>query len=179
MYCVYSCSIQKVSVPVSAISFKLARNWIHLRPPQFQAPYFFPSLSIDIEASICGLYFLAVLFSRDLWTNDKYYGKAKNKVLQVADHIISRFVQRTHKSSKRDRRRSIVIQNASLELNVRDWTPGVEPCAETKSSRHCHLGRDSRFLYPLASLHCIFHFARPSFPLSVGSSVLESSFVPI
>lgn len=33
---------------------------------------------------------------------------------------------------------------ASLELNVRGWTPGVEPCAETKSSRHCHLGRDAR-----------------------------------
>ena len=104
--------------------------------------------------------------------------KAKNKVLQVADDTICRFVERTHKS-KRDHRRSIVIQNASLELNVRDWTPGVEPCAETKSSRHCHLGRDSRFLYPLASLHCIFLFTRPSFPLTVGSSVLKSSFVPI
>lgn len=44
---------------------------------------------------------------------------------------------------------------------MRDWTPGVEPCAETKSSRHCHLGRDSRFLYPLASLHCIFLFVYP------------------
>lgn len=36
------------------------------------------------------------------------------------------------------------IQSTSLELNVRGWTPGVEPCAETKSSRHCHLGRDAR-----------------------------------
>lgn len=34
----------------------------------------------------------------------------------------------------------------SLKLNVRDWTPGVEPCAETKSSRRCHLERDSRFI---------------------------------
>lgn len=53
-----------------------------------------------------------------------------------------------------------------MELNVRDWTPGVEPCAETKSSRHCHLGRDSRFLYPLASLRCatprLLFFALPA-----------------
>lgn len=34
-----------------------------------------------------------------------------------------------------------------MELNVRGWTPGVEPCAETKSSRHCHLGRDARVFY--------------------------------
>lgn len=41
-----------------------------------------------------------------------------------------------------------MIQSTSLELNVRGWTPGVEPCAETKSSRHCHLGRDSRIFTP-------------------------------
>lgn len=40
------------------------------------------------------------------------------------------------------------IQSTSLELNVRGWTPGVEPCAETKSSRHCHLGRDARVFTP-------------------------------
>ena len=34
----------------------------------------------------------------------------------------------------------------SLKLNVPDWTPGVEPCAETKSSRRCHLERDSRYI---------------------------------
>lgn len=55
-------------------------------------------------------------------------------------------------------------REASLELNARDWTPGVEPCAETKSSRHCHLGRDSRFLYPLASLHDASLRPRPSGP---------------
>lgn len=83
--------------------------------------------------------------------------RAKNE--KVADKLRS-LDRRTNSCIKTNRgvRRSIEIQNASLELNVRDWTPGVEPCAETKSSRHCHLGRDSRFLYPLASLHCIFLF---------------------
>lgn len=43
---------------------------------------------------------------------------------------------------------AVEIQSTSLELNVRGWTPGVEPCAETKSSRHCHLGRDARVFTP-------------------------------
>ena len=56
---------------------------------------------------------------------------------------------------------------------MRDWTPGVEPCAETKSSRHCHLGRDSRFLYPLASLHCMFLFV---YPLPLVRLLFPSSY---
>lgn len=52
------------------------------------------------------------------------------------------------------------IQSTSLELNVRGWTPGVEPCAETKSSRHCHLGRDARVFTPAGK----FPFYVSSFP---------------
>lgn len=50
-----------------------------------------------------------------------------------------------------------------LELNVRCWTPGVEPCAETKSSRHCHLGRDSRIFTP-AGEPPFFYVPRPRIP---------------
>lgn len=61
------------------------------------------------------------------------------------------------------------------ELNARGWTPGVEPCAETKSSRHCHLGRDSRFLHPLASLLFVPPFLPPSLSSPNGRLYPEES----
>lgn len=55
------------------------------------------------------------------------------------------------------------IQSTSLDLNVRGWTPGVEPCAETKSSRHCHLGRDARVFTPAGEFPLYVHFPPPVF----------------
>lgn len=66
------------------------------------------------------------------------------------------------------------IQNTSLELNVRGWTPGVEPCAETKSSRHCHLGRDARVFTPAGEFPFYVYSSVPTISRPISLPILTN-----